>query len=99
MAEFPWAADARVKRNDAVYGSWAGMNNQQKSQIKADVLWGAEDQPRWSLSCPGDPQQPPLVIKAPDEHSAKGRYQEICGVRSWGENQPAAVPYQEPSPG
>jgi hypothetical protein len=60
---------------------WVGLDAGSKSQLAADAMFGKEDAPSWLCSCT-DGSQPPLVLKAADEHVAKQRYKQLTGILS-----------------
>jgi hypothetical protein len=100
--EPPWLRDDpnadRNLRNKQLNLAYRSLNNQQQSQIQADLRWGAEDGPRWHVSIPNDPAQPPLVLKAASAELAKGRYLSLCGINSLDPKNVLQVdPYPEAS--
>jgi hypothetical protein len=75
------------------YTFWAtGLDSCQKSQLAAEVQFGGEDAPAWSVSSPQDPSQPPLVIKAPHAAEALARYKTLCGIRGFDQMDDYAEP-------
>jgi hypothetical protein len=82
---------------------WVGLDVCQKSQLAADVQFGKEESPQWTVHVPADPAQPPLVLRAPDELTACRRYKALCGITAAGqllgqESEPVVAVRFEPAP-
>jgi hypothetical protein len=83
----------------ARYRDFVDHTAQERTQIVADLRYAKEaDSPLWAVDLPGDPTQPPLVIRAINEATAEARFKELCGLISIGSDMQIQVTPYQPSP-
>jgi hypothetical protein len=90
--ELPSQREERDRQEFAAFREWVALSAQQKTQLVADVRWGAEPHPAWLCQLvaedarAADPGVPPVVLRAVTEADAAFRYQSLCGLTSYNPN-------------